>query len=438
MAIQTMGLDYGWLVDLAKLIAAQRKQPTGGGVQSAYAGPTSSFAAGEESAVSKQVRLAREDKLLEDTRKHEITMQKLQNESPLAVALAQERGGTEQAKIGAAGQVAAAQKTTADKAKETIDLLLQMTPEGQGEFVNSLKAKRTEGQGGMPSGGTISSGGKTINLPGSQQQKGDPNDPLSWIEETYGADAETVIANLQPKTVAAGAQKTAANLFDDFQKVTKGDLSTMMTMLTGEQGLTQMLDVLQQVGESNGYPQKVIDDVKDTITGMAPKTADIEGDTGDVVEGGGIAGAIQKLLNPTGAVETPETQAGAELWKGGVGAFERGAPTVEKEPGFASDLQDFIETAFTGPFYPAYEKWKEGRAGKPTEVPKPVEAEGINEQDVITEMGTWDKEKVKAFQTAAKKAGLYTGPVDGLHSKQLDNVMKKYFKEHPEEWGEVK
>ena len=438
MAIQTMGLDYGWLVDLAKLIAEQRKQSTGGVRGATGLGtPTSSFAEGEESAVSKQVRLAREDKLLEDTRKHEITMQKLQNESPLAVALAQERGGTEQAKIGAAGQVAAAQKTTADKAKETIDLLLQMTPEGQGEFVNSLKAKRAESQGGIPSGGTISSGGKTINLPGSQQQKGDPNDPLSWIEETYGADAETVIANLQPKTVAVGAQKTAANLFDDFQKVTKGDLNTMMTMLAGEQGLTQMLDVLQQVGESNKYPQQVIDDVKATITGMAPKTVVTGGDTGKVEGGGGIARAIQKLLNPTGAVTTPETETSAELWKGGAGAFERGLPTVEKEPGFASDLQDFIETAFTGPFHPAYEKWKEKKTGKVVKEVK-KEAGEITEQDVITEMGTWDKEKIKAFQTAAKKAGLYTGPINGLHSNGLDNAMRKYFKEHPEEWGEAK
>ena len=72
--------------------------------------------------------------------------------------------------------------------------------------------------------------------------------------------------------------------------------------------------------------------------------------------------------------------------------------------------------------------------GKPIKEPTPKEVGGITEQDLITEMGTWDKDKIKAFQKVAKEAGLYKGEINGLHSNELDNAMKEYYKGHKEEW----
>jgi hypothetical protein len=435
MDIQTMGLDYGWLVDLAKLIAAARQQPatqgapTGAVSVSPYAGPTSSFpssgVAGESAEEVAYYNRQRAEKEAGAQREHEITMQGLVNQPALAQAISQERGGVEVAKIGAAGQVAAAQKTTADKAKETIDLLLQMTPEGQAEFVNSLKAKRAESQGSTPSGGTITSGGRTVTTPGAAKAT-NPNDPLSWIEETYGADAETVIANLQPKTVAAGAQKTAANLLDDFQKlVIKGDLNTMLTLLTGGQGVTQVTDALQQFGESNGYPQEVIDDVKATITGLAPATTTTggEGNENKTEKKGLIAGTIQKAMHPEELGQTPaETQEYSKLWQSGAGP--------EKPTEMGQSIKDFFTTAFA-PILGMLPKKGEPVLAEPTKksVGKQV---GPTVEDAIAAMKTWDTNKIKAFQ---KKVGVNP---DGKMSLALVNAMKAYYEKHKEEWGVVK
>jgi hypothetical protein len=453
MAIQTMGLDYSWLVDLAKLIAQARQQPTGGIKGATGLGAPSTSTSMQPSGVALEspeevayYERKRTEKAAEAVPEHEVAMQKLVNEGALAQAISQERGGTEQAKIAAAGQVAAAQKTTADKAKETIDLLLQMTPEGQKEFMNNLKAKRTENQGGIPSGGTITSGGKTITTPGTSKSV-DPNDPLGWIEETYGVDAETVIANLQPKTVAEGAQKTAANLLDDFQKIViKGDLNTMLMLLTGEQGATQVLDALQQFGESNGYAQDVIDDVKATISGLAPTVAPTGGEenvapekvvildtlkglVGQVAGGkkgeigeetvGKVAPFIHAALHPKEVSQwSPEYATLAGQWK------ESAAKQPEAgKSDFIDTITNFLETAFKGP-----SGGGGGAATALTAKKKVGQQVGPTVNDAIADMKTWDTKTIKAFQ---KKVGIKE---DGKMSQGLIDAMKVYFEKHKDEW----
>jgi len=90
----------------------------------------------------------------------------------------------------------------------------------------------------------------------------------------------------------------------------------------------------------------------------------------------------------------------------------------------------------TGPFYKKSQVSK--KTGKPVKEPEVKEVGEVTEQDVISDMRTWSKDKVKDFQTIAKREGLYKGPINGMHSHALEDVIREYFRRHPEEWGESK
>jgi len=360
-------------------------------------------------------------------------------ESALAEAMSKERiagvgaeAGTEQARITGAAGVAATQKTTMEKGYEFIDMLMKMDEKSANELISTLEARRTQGAGqvGERPVSTISSGGRTISLPGTTKEvAGDPNDPLTWLEEIGAYTPGGGAPRPKPTGTAKNEVEEFMGMVDD---MIGGDIAGMAAMLSGEGGTEKLLEKIEVLGTEAGISREVIDSVKEIYRAMAPAYKP------PPEEGGGLAGIIQSILNPTGAEVTPETEAGAELWKEGAGAFEE-APKVEKTPGFAKTLEEFIETVVTGPFHPAYEKWKDKRTGKPV-VKEPVPAKEvgeITEQDVITEMGTWSKEKIKEFQTLAKERGLYKGPINGLHSNELDTVMKEYFKKYRDEWGET-
>lgn len=431
MAIQTMGLDYGWLVNLADVISRARQQPTSA---RAAARP-----APEKTRHQLKEEQRREDLLATEQRKHEVTMKQMELESGKATALAKamsaERiagvgaeAGVEVAEIGAAGQVAAAQKTTMEKGYEFVDMLFKMDKPSRDELITTLEAKREERRamrGERPTS-TITSGGETISLPGATAEA-DPDDPLTLLEGIGAYNPETGV--IDPKPTGEEAKNQVEELLDLVDDYIGGDLAMMADMFSKPGGTERLMERIDAIGIEAGYSTDVIDSVKEIYRAMAgpPREEPPE-------EGGGLGGAIRGALTPFGVGREelpPEAAPGAEMYLGGAGAFKEGAPKVEKAPGFAKTMEDFIETIITGPFYPAYKEWKGKRTDK---VVKTEKKEEVTEQDIITEMGTWGVDKVKEFQTIAAEAGLYKGAIDGKISHALEDALRKYYKEHKEEW----
>ena len=464
MPVQQIGLDYSWLTNLADIIAQARgtqpvsAKPTtakqvgpvlGQGPGPAIpGGPTYQAGKGEKTQYQIDKERRREDLLAERTRKHEILLKQMEIDSKLAEAMSKERiagvgaeAGVEQAQIGAAGQVAATQRTTMEKGYELIDALWKMDKPSRDGIISGLEAKRAEkaGQAGERPISTISSGGVTMELPGTTEEVRDPEDPLTWLEAAHVYNSETGIS--EPKPTGA-AKNEVEEFYEMVDGMIGGDIAGMAAMLSEEGGTAGLMEKIEVLGAETGQSQEVIDKVKEiyrVLTGASEPSPTIEPPS---KEGGGLSEAIGGALTPFGVGREelpPEAVGGSEAYLGGAGAFEE-LPKVEKAPGFAKTLEEFIETVVTGPFHPAYVKWKDKRTGKPV-VKEPVPAKEvgeITEQDVITDMGTWSKEKIEEFQTVAKEAGIYKGPINGLHSNELDSAMKEYFKGHKEEWGETK
>jgi len=387
----------------------------------------------------------RQEKLDALQREHELKMKQMELDSAqstaLADAMSKERiagvgaeAGKEQAKIGAAGQVAASKRTTMEKGYELIDALWNMDKASRDDIISGLEAKRAEKaklKGDRPMS-TISSGGMTIPITGEREEVRDPEDPLTWLEDAYVYNSETGLSEPKPTGAVKNDVEEFYGMVDD---MIGGDIAGMAAMLSGEDGIEKLMEKIEVLGTEAGISRETIDSVKEIYRAAAPAMKP------PPEEGGGLGGIIQSILNPTGAVETPETEAGAELWTGGAGrGLDTEAPLAKKAQGFPETLEDFLETIITGPFHPAYEKWKDKRTGKTvTKELAPTDEIGeATEQDAITEMGTWDKDKIKEFQTMAKDEGSYKGPINGLHSNELDAAMRKYFKTHKDEWKETK
>lgn len=449
MPIQTIPLDYSWMVNLANMIAQAREQErqrkweekrerptvTGAGKMTAEQRYAPGFIEKFKAEEKEKAGLEREERMTQEQFAHEIELKKMELESTKATSLAEamsaERiagvgaeAGIEEARIGGAAVVGAAQKTTMEKGYEFVEMLMDMDEESANQLIANLEAKRAQQVEGPPS--TITAEGRTITLPSAPPTK-DPNDPLTWLEG-IGAYTEGGGAPRPKPTGAAAKPETEQfnELIDDM--LTKNP-QYIIALTTGK-GWDEAREAMRTIGGEAGFSDETIDSVISMYEAIVPKYEEPE-------EGGGLAGAIKSVLTPLGLGREelpPEAVPGAEAYLGGAGAPKE-APLVEKAPGFAKNLGEFIETIITGPFHPAYKEWK----GKKTDkVVKTEKKEELTEQDVVTEMRTWSKGKVEEFQAVAKKAGLYKGPINGLHSKELDNVMRKYFKEHPEEWGETK
>ena len=437
MPVQTMGLDYSWLVNLADIISRARQEPAPARAKAGAAYKGGAYREPEKTRYQLEKEERREDLLATQTREHEMALKKMDIDAKLAEAMSKERiatmgaeAGTEQAQIGAAGQVGAAQKTTMEKGYEFLDMLMKADEKTANGIIASLEAKRAERAGGVGARpvSTIETGGVTMELPGAAEEVAkDPNDPLTWLEDigAYAPGAEA------PRGKATGAQaKPEIDQFKDLVDDMLDKNPRSIIAITSGKGWDELREDMRTIGVEAGFGKDTIDSVIAMYEAMVPEFE-------EPPEGGGLGGFIGKALTPFGVGREelpPEAVPGAETYKGGAGAFKEGAPLVEKAPGFARTLEEFIETAITGPFHPAYKKWKSKKTGKVVKTEKKKE---LTEQDVVTEMRTWDKEKVMEFQRVATKAGLYKGPINGLHSNELDNVMKKYFKEHPEEWGEA-
>lgn len=450
MPIRTIPLDYSWMVNLANMIAQAREQErqrkweekrerpavTGAGKMTAEQRYAPGFIEKFKAEEKEKAGLEREERMTQEQFAHDIELKSMELESKkatsLAEAMSKERiatigaeAGVEETQIAGAATVAAAQKTTMEKGYEFVEMLMDMDEESANQLITNLEAKRTQQVEGPPS--TITAEGRTITLPSAAPTK-DPNDPLTWLEE-IGAWAPGGRAP-RPKPTG-GAAKPETEQFNELVDDMLTKNPQYIIALTTGKGWDETKEAMRTIGEEAEFSKETIDSVIAMYEAIVPEYEELP------EEGEGLVGAIRGALTPfsLGREELPpEAAPGAEAYLGGAGALKE-APMVEKAPGFAKNLEEFIETIITGPFHPAYREWKGKKAGK---VVKAEKKEGLTEQGVVTEMRTWGKEKVKEFQTVAKNAGLYKGPINGLHSKELDDVMRKYFKEHPEEWGETK
>ena len=437
MAIQTMGLDYSWLVNLAEMISQNRQQPSGA---QATPKPAQGVAAPEKTQYQLDKEQRREDLLSRQTREHEILLKQMEVDSKLAEAISKERiagmgaeAGTEQTQIAGAAQVAASQKTTMEKGYELMDMLWSMDKPSRDEFVSRLEAKRTENQAAQTDrpASTISSGGTTIPITSAPRETvGDPNDPLTALEEIGVYNSETGLS--EPKPTGAAAKPEIDQYMELLDDMLTKNPQSMIAITTGE-GWDELKETMRTIGEEAGFGEDIIDSGIAMFEALIPEP---EGEPepsplskswgGVKTTAANVAPFIHEALHPE--EKTTEEEKLAEQWKSGAGR-------VGEASEFGKSLAEFMERIVTGPFYPAYEKSVSKKTNKPVvEKPTPKEAGGITEQDLITEMGTWDKEKVKAFQIVAKKAGLYKGEINGLHSNELNNAMKEYYKGHKEEW----
>ena len=511
MAIRTMNLDYGWLINLADIISRARQQPTGKAPTSAYAGPTSTLGEGKTRYQLEQEQ-RREDVLTTKEREHEVALKQMDIDSKLAEAMSKERiatmgaeAGTEQAEIGAAGMVGAAQKTTMEKGYEFVDMLMKADEKTASAIIASLEAKRAEtaGEGGVRPVSTISSGGEVITLPGTKEGvAGDPNDPLTWLEEvgayTPGGEAP------RPKATGAAAKPEIDQYLDLIDDMLDKNPQSIIAITTGK-GWDELKERMRTIGAEGGFAEDVINSgismyealvpefeeevegkgllskvwggVETTAANIAPfihqalhpeekgieeeklakqweEAAGKVGEPSEAVksfaefietiitgpfhpaykeykgkrrgvptkepeEGGGLGGAIKGALTPFGIGREelpPEAIPGSEAYLGGAGALKE-VPLVEKAPGFAKTLEEFIETIITGPFHPAYEKYKGKRKGM--KEPKAEEIGEITKENIESQISKWPEEQIEQFKAAAKAEGLTTW---------------EYYKKHEEEF----
>jgi len=324
-------------------------------------------------------------------------------------------------------------KTTMEKGYEFLNMLMKADEKTANAIIQSLEAKRAEGAGepGARPVSTISSGGEAITLPGGAEEVGkDPNDPLTWLEE-IGAYAPGAGA---PRGKATGAQAKPEidqylELIDDML----GKNPQSIVAITTGKGWDELRDNMRTIGTEAGFSEDVINAAISMYEAMVPEFEEepekepywgIPKGVKTTMEN--VAPFIHEALHPE--EKTTEEQVLKSQWEEAAGKVEEPSKAIRS-------FAELTEKAVLGPFYPGYTKGVSKRAAK---VVKTGKKEELTEQDVVTEMRTWEKEKVMEFQKVAKKEGLYEGPINGLHSNELDNVMKKYFKKHPEEWGEAK
>jgi len=462
MAIQTMGLDYSWLVNLADVISRARQKPTGGVTVSR---PAQGTAAPEKTRYQIEKEQRREDLLAAQQRKHDVLLKQMDIDAKLAEAMSKERiasmgakAGTEQAQIAGAAQIGAAQKTTMEKGYELLDMLWHMDEPSRNEFISRLEAKRAENQqvAGERPVSTITSGGRTITLPGSTEEPvKDPNDPLTALEEIGVYDSETGLSG--PKLTGTAAKPEIEQLNDLIDDMLSDNIEYMKVFTTGEgweelkeddmlsdnieymkvfttgEGWEELKERMITIGQESGFGEDVINSVVSMYEAIVPEPKP-EPEPGPLsrawsgveTTAANIAPFIRQALHPE--ERTPETEALARLWKEGAGRVGEPSEAIKS-------FAEMMERMVTGPFYPAYVKAVSKRKGEPVvKEPEAKEVEEVTEQDLITELGTWDEDTIKSFQTAAKKAGLYKGKVDGKISHALENAMKEYYKTHKEEW----
>ena len=428
---------------------SRNRQKTTGAVSS------KGTAAPEKNRYEVEQEQKREDLLAGQQREHEIALKQMDidssESSALAQAMSKERiatmgaeAGTEQTEIAGTAQVASSQKTTMEKGYELMDMLWSMDKPSRDEFVSRLEAKRSENQAVQADKpqSTISSGETTIPITSAPRESvGDPNDPLTALEEIGVYNSEAGLS--EPKSTGAAAKPEIDQYMELLDDMLSKNPQSMIALTTGK-GWEELKETMRTIGEEAGFGKDTINSVITMFEELIPEQ-EAEPEPGIISK---AWGGIKEAVTPTsslnvalekelGVTKTMSEHPGIPFGEARAAEEGEAGPAFESlakgiGPEFGASLADFMTRIITGPFY---EKSKVSReTGKPTKEPTPKEVGGITEQDLITEMGTWDKDKIKVFQKVAKEAGLYKGEINGLHSNELDNAMKEYYKGHKEEW----
>jgi len=425
MAIQTMGLDYGWLVNLAEMISRNRQQPSG--PRGATGLSTGVKGEPEKTQYQLDKEQRREDLLSGQTREHEILLKQMEVDSKLAEAMSKERiagveteAGTEQTQIAGAAQVASSQKTTMEKGYELMDMLWSMDKPSRDEFISRLEAKRTENQAVQTDRpvSTISSGGTTIPITSAPREPvGDPNDPLTALEEIGVYNSETGLS--EPKATGAAAKPEIDQYMELLDDMLTKNPQSMIALTTGE-GWEELKETMRTIGEEAGFGEDTINSVITMFEGLIPEPkgepepSPISKAWGGVkTTAANVAPFIHEALHPEEKTTEEEKLAGQ---------WEEAAGKVPETSEFAKNLAEFMETIVTGPFHPAYEKAVSKRRGKPVvEKPTPKEVEEITEQDFKSQISKWPKEQTKQLEVAAKAEGLTTWEYYKKHKEEFKN-----------------
>ena len=443
MAVQQIGLDYSWLVNLAQMLAQERertKQPqisaVPGSVQTgAGAGPGPPLFATMERQEWKEEEAAKAALAeAEAGRAHEISLKEMDVESALAQAMAQERTSKYTADVGLKGieaggvtDIAIAQKTSKEKGKELVEMLWAMDKPSRDEIIALLEKKRDENQ--AMRGGTLTSGGRTVTTPGSTVL--DPDDPLTILEDAGVYNPDTGLADPQPKGTVPTTQKLASDLTKQIDGMFEGLNMRIMLGIVEDENWDLLESIVEDVGAAGQYPEDIIEGEVKRRKAIYEESVKRNKPT-DTEERNILGEVIHQIRHPEEGTEVTEEM--SEMYKGGAGAYTAEEPIPTSN--MLTTIRDFINTAFGGGLTSRGKLSK--KTGLPVEEPTHMEVGEISEQDVVTEMGTWSKEKVKEFQTLAKAEGMYKGPISGLHSGALEDAAKEYFKKHKDEWGEEK
>ena len=357
----------------------------------------------------------REERLLDEARKHEILLKQMDVDAKLADAMSKERiagveaeAGTEQTKIAGASNVAASQKTTMEKGYEFLAMLWDMDEESADELITSLLAKEAEQTGSPVS--TITMGGVTETLPEATPEA-DPNNPLTWMREV-GFDPETGAP--RPKPTGAAAKPEIDQYLELIDDLLDKNPQSIVAITTGK-GWEELKETMRTIGAEAGFSEDVINSGIGMYQALVPEYEE------PAEEGEGLGGAIRGALTPFGVGSEelpPEAIPGAEAYLEGAGAFKEGAAKVEKAPGFAKTLEEFIETIITGPFHPGYVKRKGEKADK---VKKEEEAKGITEQNFESQIIGWSKEQRDELKAAAKAEKLSVWEYYNKHREEFKN-----------------
>jgi len=304
MAIQTMGLDYSWLINLADIIAKARQQPSAPKETPGLSTP--GFIERFKAEEKEKAGLEREEKLLRDKFAHETELKKMELESKEATALAQalskERiagvgaeAGTEQARIAGAATVGAAQKTPIERGYELVDMLMSADEDTANAIIAELEARDEayRQQQGVRPPSTISSGGVTIPIGGEGEVTGDPNNPLRDLEAigayTPGGGAP------RPKATGAAAKPDIEQFKDLIEDMFVNNPDYMTAIYTGK-GWDVIKDRMRTVGEEAGFGEETINSVIAMWEALVPEyeeEEEKEGEPGPLTKAwGGVKEAV--------------------------------------------------------------------------------------------------------------------------------------------------